>query len=317
MKDIKEEIRSALLNAGAVAVGFAKAGEIDTDARRQYREWIGEGLNGEMEYLNRHLPLREHTDNVLSGANTVISMAFDYTPAVWLPEERPIVAAYAYGEDYHLVIREKLKPVLKEFEKKFGGKWRLCIDSAPVAERYWAVKSGIGKIGLNGNIIVEGVGSMCFLSEILTTIEIEPDKGEVAFCEGCGLCIDACPGKALRGRGVVDAGKCINYLTIEKKGEFTPEETELVREGRGHLYGCDHCLRVCPHNLSAFSVPQNRRSNKPLLFPMLSAIKALSPESLEGLTEPEFKALFRRSPLIYAGYSCLRRSAQTLKPNPG
>ena len=172
---MKEEIRRRLINAGALAVGFAQAGEISPEVHKEYQTWIEEGHQGEMSYLERHLPLRQHTDNVLKEARTVISMAFGYAPKEWQPKSLPVIAVYAYGEDYHLVLREILNPVVKEFQKEYGGKWRICIDSAPMAERFWAVKSGIAKRGINGSVIIHKGGSLCFLVEILTTQSIEAD----------------------------------------------------------------------------------------------------------------------------------------------
>ena len=265
---VKERIRKALLDAGAAAVGFAKAGPIDSDVGQAYENWIRKGYNAEMTYLDRHIPLRRHTDNVLPGAKTVISLAFSYSPLKWRDPSLPIIACYAYGEDYHKALRKRLKPVLKSFQQEFGGKWRVCIDSAPVAERFWALKAGIGVLGLNGCVLVDGCGSLAFLTEILTDLELEPDHPSFGRCQGCGICVKACPGKALNGDGTLDARKCISYLTIEKKGDFSPEERSFLDSlpGPGYLHGCDTCVRVCIHNkgISPAALPEFRDYREPL-----------------------------------------------------
>lgn len=250
---MKEEIRKQLLETGAVAVGFAKAGEIDEATHEYFKNWVGEGYNGEMGYLERHIPLRRHTDYVLPEANTVISLAFSYAPNEWRPLELPMISAYAYGEDYHKTLRRILKPVVRNFEEKYGGRWRICIDSAPVSERYWAVKSGIGYRGLNGCIIVDGCGPLCFLAEILTTLRFPPDESDEAtlhsvMCSRCGKCVESCPTKALQPDGTFIATRCINYLMIEKKTPLTSSEQAIISTPPGYLLGCDRCLRPCPHN---------------------------------------------------------------------
>lgn len=303
---MKEDIRQSLLKAGAIAVGFAQGGEIDPDVHKDYVEWIGEGRHGEMGYLERHIPLRHHIDHVLQGTKTIISLAFDYSPEEWRENDFPYIAAYAYGEDYHLLLRERLKPVINEFKRIYGGEWRICIDSAPVAERYWALKSGIGKRGLNGSVIVKGAGALSFLVEILTTIELEPDQPSIEFCKGCRACVKICPTQALKGDGTMDARRCINYLTIEKRGDFSREETELINLDSGYLYGCDRCLRICPHN--GENIHTNCTQN---LF--INKIKDLTIEDILSLGVEEFKERFKKSPLFYAGYDRLQRNAMAIK----
>lgn len=302
---MKEDIRNRLLEAGASSVGFSSAGNIDQAVAENFDRLIGEGWHGEMSYLSRHAELRKNTGHILSGASTVISLAFGYRPSEWLPEGKPMIASYAYGDDYHVVIREKLFPVIKSIQDVYGGKWRLCIDSAPLSERYWAVTSGIGIRGLNGAVITPQNGCLCFLAEILTTLSIESDRPMTGDCGKCGRCLDACPAGALNGDGMVTAKKCINYLTIEKKGEFTEEEKKLLRKDGGYLYGCDRCLRVCPHN-------QGEGHDVTSVFCLREEIASLTPEKIMEMDEEEFKRIFKRSPLLYAGYERLRRNASVL-----
>ncbi|MCH5227666.1 MAG: tRNA epoxyqueuosine(34) reductase QueG [Muribaculaceae bacterium] len=319
---MKEEIRKVLLDSGAAAVGFARAGKIPDSVHREFADWVGEGCNGEMAYLQRHIPLRENTDNVLPGARTVISLAFKYQPKEWRNQHLPYLASYAYGEDYHIRLREILFPLISSFKQKYGGKWRLCIDSAPIAERFWAVRSGIGVRGLNGAVIVPGCGSFTFLAEILTTLEIVPDKPSEGFCNRCGRCIDVCPAGALKGDGKLDARRCINYLTIEKNSDFTDEEKSLLSKGSGYLYGCDRCLRVCPLNIPEEYLSQKHasedqqdmppESSLQSLFPSVPEVLRLDVTTLLEMDEKKFQELFSQSPLNYAGYRKLLRNTFNL-----
>ena len=287
-------------------MGFAQAGKVDSVIMDKLSEWVTAGNHGEMEYLKRHVNLKKNTDNVLPDAKTVISLAFSYAPAERKPSDKNYIAAYAYGEDYHIIIREILNPIIKNLQLSLGGKWRICIDSAPVAERYWALKSGIGKLGLNGNLIVEGYGSYLFLAEILTTLEFEPDSASEEWCGKCGKCISVCPGKALNGDGTMCASRCINYLTIEKKGDFSQSEIELVNRAGGSLYGCDLCMDICPHNKGIESTAIKN-------FKLREDIKNLTPDFFLSTNEEEFKRKFSRSPLLYAGFARLRRNAEAIK----
>lgn len=320
---MKENIRKTLLDAGAAAVGFARAGEISSDASKSYEKWVEEGCHGEMEYLRRHESLRKTTDFVLPEAQTVISLAFDFTPREWREKEKGYVSAYAYGKDYHNVLRALLKSVVAEFKQNYGGKWRVCIDSAPVAERYWAMRGGIGCRGLNGALIVDKVGPFCFLVEILTTLHLEPDEPSEKWCLKCGKCLSVCPSGALKGDGTMDARKCINYLTIEKMGEFSEEERESVRRGDGSLFGCDRCYRVCPmwcsrENRSPDTFyrenPYGEKMERYLItdFVLSDSIRNLTPEKLLAMDETAFNKEFKNSPLHYAGYHRLLRNAKAL-----
>lgn len=295
---MKEEIKKKLLEAGAMAVGFAKAGEIDPSVSSSYEDWITNGMNAGMVYLQRHIPWRRNTENVLQGAKTVISLAFSYVPEIWRKPDLPLIACYAYGEDYHEVLRKKLKPVITDFQKKYGGNWRICIDSAPVSERYWAMRAGIGKKGVNGSIIVEGCGSFCFLCEILTSLELKPDSPSDEKCNGCGACMEACPAKALLGNGCMDSRRCLNYLTIEEKLENRTSES-INGPNRGVIFGCDICQRVCPHNrdLKPTSIPE---------FNPINEILNISEDYFLNIEEDKFKSLFSCSPLRRAGLNKLK-----------
>ena len=303
----REEIIEALIGAGALKAGCAPAGEIAAEEYGRYCNWIQFGKNGGMDYLSRHQELRKHTDNVLPGAKTVISMAFSYVPEKWRNPALPKIAAYAYGKDYHEVIRQRLQPLLREFKEKYGGVWRLCIDSAPVAEKYWAQKCGIGEVGKNGLIFTDKAGSLCVLAEILTTLvlcenneEIERKSSSKIDCSDCDACIRNCPGQALSENGLLDARRCINYLTIEHRGEWDEEQKEILRKARSPLFGCDICIRVCPRN----------RDIKPTNIPEFQALKDvvnLDRGELEKIDEREFKLIFKESPIKRMTFDGLKR----------
>lgn len=299
---MKNRIRDLLHSSGAIAVGFAEAGKPDWQVIENYEKWIESDNHAGMSYLEKHKELRGNTDYVLPGAKTVISLAFSYAPSEIRDSSLPLISTYALGYDYHDVIRKRLKPLVSKLKNEFGGNWRICIDSAPIAERYWAVKSGLGIIGKNGAIIVKGCGSYCFLAEILTTIEMDPDEPIDGSCIGCGKCIDSCPGAAINDNGTIDSRKCFSYLTIEKKGEFNEEERRILSKyNPGILFGCDICLKVCPHNRDL--KPSNIEEFKPR-----NEILSLMPEQILEMNEEEFRLFFKGSPLKRAGLSGLHRN---------
>lgn len=309
MNEIRDIIRERVLSTGAVAVGFAAAGEIETRAAGEYDAWIGEGCHSGMDYLARHALLKRHPRNVLEGVRSVVSIAYSYAPAVWRAEELPVISCYAYGLDYHDVLRRRLSPVVDNLKERLGGEWRVCIDSAPLAERYWAVKAGIGKRGLNGSVIVDHFGSYIFLVELLTTLSVaseSPEKGDL-WCEGCGACVRACPQGALRGDGTLDSRRCLNYLTIEHRGEWEGESREAMQTSAGHhtLYGCDICQRVCPHNRD---IPPTTITE----FSPLPDILTLDREALLSMDQASFSRIFRGSPIKRGKLAGLQRNARNL-----
>lgn len=304
--DTKEEIRKILKETGASAVGFAAAGPVDEAVTRQYSAWLESGCHAGVEYLERHGKLRENPENALEGVRTVISMAFSYRPEKFRGAELPIIASYAYGDNYHDVLKTRINSILRELKEKFGGDWRICIDTAPIPERYWALKAGIGKRGLNGSVIVEDGGSMVFLAEVLTTLEITPDTPSKSVCDGCGACVRACPTGALRGDGTVDSNKCLSHLTIEHRGDWTPGMKETLEKAKQRpLYGCDICQKVCPY--TRFSKPTRIGE-----FAPREGIMQLDAEKILSMTEDDFSRHFKGSPIKRAKFEGLRRNAQFL-----
>lgn len=308
----KEEIRERILQAGALAAGFAEARDIDAEELRRHEQWIGEGRHAGMDYLARHLSLKGNPSSVVENAATVISVAFSYAPSAVRDDSLPAIACYALGEDYHDVIRRRLTPVTEHFKVEYGGEWRICIDSAPLPERYWAKKCGIGMQGKNGSVIVESAGSYVFLAEIVTTVRIAPDEPSRGICSQCGECSRACPQNALSEDGTIDSRRCLNYLTIEHRGPWEAEMAEamLTEAARHTLFGCDICQKVCPHNKTVVPTDIGEFQPKP-------QIMNLTAEEVLAMTQPGFSAMMKGSPLKRAKLEGLRRNAaNTLPPTP-
>lgn len=289
----KETIRSLILDAGACAVGFAEAAPVDDADMALYDRWIAAGSHGEMAYLDRYHDVRRDPRLLLDGALTVISCAFDYRPA----RRHPLFADYALGRDYHEVIRERLTPVTDEIRRLFGGETRICVDTAPIRERYWAARAGVGRIGLNGTLIVDGIGSKVFLAEIIWTGSLAPDDSRLGeSCMRCGACLQACPGRALHGDGSLDARSCNSYLTIEYRGEL-PGDLHLP----GRIYGCDICQDVCPHN-RAEGVTTIAE------FSPSDALMRLDADALSAMTHDDYRSIFRHSAIRRAKLPHLLRN---------
>ncbi len=284
--DLKGFLRSMLLEAGASAVGFAEAGEVDRHFMHQFEEWIDRGACGELDYMRRYADLRADPRKLFPGCRTVVSVAWNYLPAELRDPSLPFIARYAYGRDYHKALRSILRPICREVEMLFNCGWRICIDSAPINERYWAVKAGVGFIGRNGCLIVPGQGSWMFLSEILLTAEVEYDQELKQKCIGCEACRRICPGGAIGEDATVDTRRCLSSATIEG----TPYCGSLPE--KPHLLGCDRCQEVCPHNRSA------RASG---WVSPLEDILTLSEEGLQDMGEERFLHRFAGTCLIRPG----------------
>lgn len=214
------EFQHLLNEAGAIRWGVAYAGPVDEAVHSAYLRWIAEGYHAGMDYLARHAELRADPRLLLDGTSSVISIAIPYRH----PDSRRVnpaarIASYALGDDYHDVVRKRLKAVAEAIEKRFGGATRICVDTAPIHERYWAIRAGVGRQGRSGQIIVPGAGTYCFLAEILTTVRFTPTSPLPGNpCGSCRRCIEACPGGALSSSHPFDARRCLSYLTIEHRG---------------------------------------------------------------------------------------------------
>lgn len=270
---------------GIAAFGIAAARPVDAEASARYSRWIAAGCHGSMEYLARNCVVRDDPRLLLDDgvARSLVVCAFPYYPHEGRSPELPHIARYALGRDYHEVVRERLSEAVGELRDLYGGEWRVCVDTAPLRERYWAVQAGVGFVGRNSQLIVPGVGSYCFIGTIITSVEIEPDKPCTCTCDGCGRCVAECPGGAIGPDGSFDARRCLSYLTIEYRGAF-PEGTRLGNA----LYGCDRCQEVCPHNCRPM----------PALLPDFDprpGLLQLTADDVAGMTPEGFSKLFSHS----------------------
>ncbi len=293
-------LADAMDAAGAAAWGIAEAGEVDGPTMERFDSFIARGLHATMEYLERYREIRLNPLRLLerepeSGA--VIVGAFPYASEYHPAPGADRVARYALGDDYHEALRKRLKPVAALL-RDAGYQARVCVDSAPILERYWAEKAGLGRPGLNRQLSIPGLGSYFFLAEIVTDAPLPPappllpaeveNPTRAAGCTKCGACAAACPTGALRPDGTFDARLCINYLTIEHRGPIPDHiPTEALR---GVLYGCDRCQEACHLNRGITARPLPEFLPRPALL-------ELTLEALDNLPPDERALLLRRSPL--------------------
>ena len=297
-------IKSLAQQYGFDYCGIAKAVALDDDARR-LESWLKQGLHGQMQYMENHFDMRIDPDKLVPGAKSVITLLKNYYPEKTLSNQYKI-SKYAYGTDYHTVIRASLKNMLSHLQEKIGSfTGRGFVDSAPVLERSWAQKSGLGWIGKNGNLITKGAGSFFFIATLITDLELMYDDPFAKdFCGSCRKCIDACPTEAISEGKVVNGNKCISYFTIELKEEIIP--AEMKGKFDDWLFGCDTCQDVCPWN--RFSQPHTETA-----FAPLPSLLNLSTQDWEELSEESFKKIFKHSPLSRTKYKGIQRNLKFLK----
>ena len=308
-------LHSSLINQEALRLGFSHVGlapaePVPDEFMARYERWLREGCQGDMHYLENHLALRRDPRLLLPGAKTVVSLAMSYNPGD--QPTQPGLALYAQGRDYHEVVRERLAMLvenLKSEELRVNSlAYRICVDTAPVMEKYWAWRCGLGWIGRHTQLIIPGEGSAFFLAEILLTAEADAYDTPIVgndnfqfsifnfqFCGHCRRCLDACPTGALSDDGL-DARRCLSYLTIEHRG---PLPEGVGRHLRECFYGCDRCLRACPHFHFSASPVQDFRPSPPLL--------AMTPADWKRLTPDQYRELFRGSAVKRAKYEGLMR----------
>lgn len=285
--------------------GIATAGFLDDDARR-LEKWLNKGMHGNMQYMEKHFDMRTNPSKLVPGAKSVITLLLNYFPESFQNTDSPKIAKYAYGNDYHEVIREKLNHFLFLLRQQIGEiNGRGFVDSAPVLERSWAQKSGLGWIGKNGNLINKKQGSFFFIASLITDLALNADDAGIKdYCGTCTRCIDECPTDAILPDKIVDGSKCISYFTIELKDALIPEKMKGTFDN--WLFGCDVCQDVCPWN--SFS-----KKNTVNEFKATNEILHFNKKDWEELTEEKFKIIFKNSPLKRSKYSGIKRNLQFLQ----
>lgn len=284
---------------------IARAEPLDDHAHR-LEKWLKQGMHGSMQYMENHFEMRVDPSRLVPGAKSVITLLKNYYPALAQETDGPRISKYAFGKDYHEVIREKLNHFLSIARDEIGEiNGRGFVDSAPVMERAWAAKSGLGWIGKNGNLINKQSGSFYFIATLITDLELNYDDPFAHdFCGTCTKCIDACPTDAILPDKVVDGSRCISYFTIELKDLVIPNE--MKGKFDNWMFGCDTCQDVCPWN--RFSKPA-----KDLAFTPLPEILNLSTAEWKDMTEDRFRKIFRDSPLRRAKYQGILRNLTFLE----
>lgn len=295
-----ERLSAILTAAGAYRFGIAPAEPVDPAQWAAYESWISRGCHAGMDYLDRYPDVRSDPRQLLPGARSLIVCAFPYARPMRPTPGKLRIASYALGDDYHEVIRRRLRAAAAEIDAICGSESRVCVDTAPLCERYWAVRAGLGFIGLNAQLILPDAGSYFFLGTIVTTHPLPPSSPCRLRCLGCRRCIIYCPGQAIAssGRPEIDARRCLSYLTIEHRGPFT-----VAPRLGDRLYGCDTCQTVCPHNIHAEPVPPLPE------FEPRPTLLTLTRSEVLAMDSTRFATLFRHSAVKRAGLAGLHRNA--------
>lgn len=316
---LKDKIKAEASRLGFFVCGFARAEPVSEAMRRHYLGWLADGRNADMAYLGNNLDKRFDPRLLMPGVKTIVVVAQNYFPARRLPEGEPQIADYALGLDYHDIVKQKLRQLAATVGT---ADYRAFVDTAPVLERYWAVRAGLGWIGKNQQLIIPHAGSEFFLGELFVTVELPPDEPLPNRCGTCHRCVDACPTHALslpatcvEGYGDItrfDARLCLSYQTIENRGELTVDAKAAMGDT---FYGCDRCQRACPWN--RFAKP----STEPLLQPR-EELLAMTRQKWENLSEEDYRRLFKGSAVKRAKYEGLMRNikaclaGETTPPTP-
>ncbi len=299
-------IKNTAARLGFDYCGIAKAVRLDDDAVR-LENWLSKNMNGAMHYMENYFDLRVDPTKLVPGARSVITLLKNYFPSEHQKEASPKISRYAYGKDYHYVIREKLNEFLDVIREEIGEvAGRGFVDSAPVLEKSWAERSGLGWVGKNGTLITKQNGSFFFIATLITDLDIDPDDPFAKdYCGTCTRCIDACPTNAILPGKVIDGSKCISYFTIELKEELIPEEMKGKFEG--WMFGCDICQEVCPWN--RFSKPHNEPE-----FTPIPEILDLTTREWQAMTEETFRKLFKKSALSRSKWKGIQRNLRFISP---
>ncbi len=300
----KSDIKAKATELGFFYCGFSKAEFLEDEAPK-LEKWLNKNYNGKMAYMSNHFDLRLDPRKLVPGAKSVISLLFNYsTSEEQKDKDAPKISKYAFGEDYHYVVKERLFELF-DFAKGIIGdiNGRVFVDSAPVMDKVWAKKSGLGWVGKNSNLIHPREGSFFFIAEMIIDVDFEPDGPIKDYCGSCTKCIDACPTDAIVEPYVVDGSRCISYLTIELKDEILPNEFKSKMDN--WAFGCDVCQDICPWNRFTKATNEKRLSNPKLLD--------LSKKEWQEMSKEFYDELFKRSAVKRAKYNGLKRNMEFLK----
>lgn len=302
--NISHSIKELAMQLGFDAIGICKAEEINKGQQLNLNSWLEKGYYADMEYLSRNVDKRINPTLLVDNAKSIVCVALNYYPAQTQSESAPQFAYYAYGKDYHDVMKAKLKQLfdyIKTLCPNVSG--RYFVDTAPVLERYWAAQAGLGFIGKNGLLIIPQKGSYFFLGELILDMELEYDKPLKLSCGTCERCLNACPTNALISPYVMNAKKCISYQTIENRNEIDPR---IVPQLNNYIYGCDICQGCCPWN--KFALP-----NQTVEFQPSEEFLSLTYEKIEEMDEDDYRRIFKGLAVKRAKYSGLKRNLAALK----
>lgn len=308
-KGLSEQVKQKALELGFLECAILRADSV-LEEKQNYLKWLSQKRHGQMSYMERNIDKRFDPRLLFENAKTIIVVLQNYYPQQTQNNpEAPVLSKYAYGTDYHFVIKDKLRKMLTFIQAGINDcSGRPFVDSAPVLERAWAKKAGLGWIGKNSNLISAQHGSFFFIGELIIDKELVYDQPRPATdrCGTCTRCIDACPTKAIITNRVVDARKCISYQTIEIKGDI---DEKLKGQFNNRVFGCDICQDVCPWNLKA------QVHNEPAFSPHPKLLQ-LTPNEWENMERPLFNELFKNSAVKRAGYKGLKRNIAFLKNEP-
>jgi epoxyqueuosine reductase len=301
-KQFSRSIKAKAFSLGFSAIGIAQAEAVDEETSTHFRRWLADGNHADMHYMSDYLDKRLDPRLLMEGTKSIISVALNYFPSRLLPQDHYQLALYAYGKDYHDIVKMKLHQLASEMGLT---NYRAFCDTAPILERYWAVKAGLGWTGRNHQLIIPHAGSSFFLGEIFTDLELEYDHPVASHCGNCHRCIDTCPTGALQDGMEIDANRCLSYLTIEHRGEIPVEFHSLITHC---IYGCDHCQQVCPWN----------RFASPTQEPQLQISEDLMNMTCEQwahLTPDDYRRIFKGSAVKRAKYEGLMRNIRIAERN--
>ena len=303
IESLTNDIKTKAKALGFMSCGISKAGFLEEEAPK-LEYWLNKNMNGEMSYMERNFDMRLDPTKIVEGAKSVISLTYNYYAEKTYKDSNFKISKYAYGDDYHFVIKNKLKDLFEYIKEKTGDiNGRVFVDSAPVLERAWAKKSGLGWIGKNTNLISKKNGSFFFLCEIILDLELEYDHIETDHCGSCTACIDACPTNAIVEPYIVDGTRCISYYTIELKNNI-PDYAKNTYDD--WIFGCDICQDVCPWN--RFSKP-----HKEPLFNSDDEFLSMNKNDWIEMTKETFNKVFKNSAIKRAGFDGIKRNIEFIK----